>query len=169
MAVFMDSGQASTIRDGASVALQALMQSICEAAPEALTAEIRLFQNDQNASCEQTDADYTEADFTGYLPVPVGGVNPCAGVLQIGLDEDGVPTIYLDQQTFTVGAAPVTPNTVYGWYVVVEGSGLVDPALLAVRRFANGPFAMAAEGDQLKVSGQIKLDCRIIPLEVPEA
>jgi len=41
--------------------------------------------------------------------------------------------------------------------------------VLAVRRFANGPFPMAATGDQLKVSGQIKLDCQVIPVEVPEA
>jgi len=169
MAVFMDSGQASVMREGAAVALQALLQAICEDPAELLTAEIRLFTNDQNASCEQVDGDYTEADFTGYAAVPVGGVNPCAGILQIGLDEDGVPTIYLDQQTFTVGAGPVTPNTVYGWYIVVEGSGLVDPALLAVRRFANGPFSMADTGDQLKVSGQMKLDCNIVPLVVPES
>jgi len=160
--VFMANGQLNCHREGMRVLLKQLIAGLCGEPPELITGlEIRLFQNDYQPTCTDEVADYEEADFTGYNPAEVLA-DACGGFIQFGINEAGFPTLYLDQQTFKATGAAVG-NTIYGVYIVALYA--TEPELLlASLRFENGPFAVVATDDAVKVSGDMPLECQMAPV-----
>lgn len=107
-------------------ALAAWITATFPAAPNA--AKLKLFKNNITPSEASVIGDFVEADFDDYAaaslpPAAFGGrrVNADASVTQI----------YTTVMEFGQSAAPVTPNTIYGFYVTnVGGTLLVSAARL---------------------------------------
>jgi len=169
MTTVMDNGRMNLHREGARELVRALNERLCVAIPTVLTGEVFLWQNDRVPECDDGFADYTEADFQDYAGVEIdsGGAG-CAGIIQVGDDSLGKPTIFLDQQTWVMGT-PGTTNLVYGVGVWVSPDAGTTKYLLATRRFTNAPAPMVADGDTIKSSGSISLDCILEALAVEES
>lgn len=107
-------------------------------APQTLV--LKLFKSNTTPAEVHTEADYTEADFTGYASVALTGASWTAS--------GSAPTqIAYAEQTFTSSAGSQNQN-VYGYYVVQQTSG----KLVWAERFSNGPYNIANSGDQIKVT-----------------
>jgi len=164
MPIYMANGQFNAHRGGMNLLLDALSELLCTASPFTLSSlSIRLFQNDYTPVCQSSPDDFDEADFTGYGAVNVGAAGDCDGVFEFGLNEAGLPSLYVDQQVFTQSGTGTT-NVIYGMYVTGVVTGETDPFVLASLRFENGPFAMDANGNIIKASGIMPLDCQMAPL-----
>ena len=111
---------------------------------------LRLYQNDVTAGLTQvqkdalTEADFTEADFTGYSAAALTGGswtttagNPCVGTYAM--------------QTFTA-SADQTPQDVYGYYVTRTSGG----ALEWFEDFG-APVTFEFNGEYLKVTPRLTL------------
>src|SRR4029450_4788745 len=161
----MASGQMNAHRETMKALLDILYENLCDGSPYTLqNIIIRLFQNDYTPVCQSTEEDFDEADFSGYAGITLTAGDPCTGIVETGLNEEGIPTLFFDQEIWTQTATTVT-NVIYGMYAVATISGDPDgPLLLASQRFANGPFAMDAIGNIIKASGFMKLDCQMAPL-----
>jgi hypothetical protein len=153
-AVYMDHGFYWLLREGAGTLLWGIYDLICDATPAARVFELRLAKNDIDLFCNMSLADFTEADFTGYAPVSLE--TPCAGLLEApGTDVGGEWLIPLDQQIFTQSGTGTT-NTIYGAYIVEIGSNRVVWA----RDFPSAPFPMDATGNQIKITGELRMKCQ---------
>ena len=104
-------------------------------------AIVHLFQVDITPTRDTTLTELTdaEADFTGYAAsAAVVWGDPYYA-------ESGQPYVPGDLKTFTVGAGPVTPNVIYGYYVTNDGA----TELLWSERYAS-PKSMVTTGQALQ-------------------
>jgi len=98
---------------------------------------LKLFQNNHTPAVTDTEANYTEASFSGYAAVDIHALWGAAFVNASGQGEIDCTT-----QTFAFGGGAVT-NLVYGAYVV-DNAG----KLIYAERFA-APISMSASPDQI--------------------
>jgi hypothetical protein len=126
---------------GEDLALQYLVN---KAAPQNLV--LRLFKSNTTPAEADTAGTYTEADFTGYAAITLTGSSWT--VVQ------GAPSqASYAQQTFTSSAEQTSQN-VYGYYLTRVTGG----ELVYAERFSDGPYAIAHNGDAIKVTPQITAD-----------
>jgi len=106
----------------------------------------KLFKNDFTPDADSVEADFTEADFSGY-----SSQNPTWNIVKNPTDERfeherGVAKFVHD------GGA--TANTIYGWYAIdtkamdVNGTEITD--VVAHERFA-APIVMSEDSDTIPV------------------
>lgn len=136
------------VNQGEGIALDYLVN---RDAPEDLV--LRLFQNDVTDGLTAgqiealTEADFTEADFTGYAPVTLTGAS--------WTTTTGAPSeTEFAEQSFTSGADQ-TPQNIYGYYYTRSTGG----ELLAFEYFDAGPPAVPVtvefENDQIRITPRI--------------
>lgn len=101
---------------------------------------LKLFKSNTTPSESDTDATYTEADFTGYSAITLTGAS-------WGAAASG--SIAYAQQTFTASGTP--NNDIYGYFMVQASSG----TLLLAERDAAAPFAVRTSGDNIKITPTI--------------
>lgn len=107
---------------------------------------LKLFKSNTTPAETDTAATYTEADFTGYSSATLTNAGWTVS--------EGAPSnAEHAQQTFT-SSADQTSQDVYGYYVVGGTSGEIYWA----ERFSDGPYAVANNGDNIKVTPKITLD-----------
>lgn len=122
----------------------ALAAIVGKAAAENLV--LRLYTNDITPAEADTAASYTEATFTGYAPITLTAANWTV--------TEGAPSnASYAQQTFT-SSANQTPQNVYGYYFTRVTSGRIAWA----ERFPAGPYPIANNGDNIKVTPVLTLD-----------
>jgi hypothetical protein len=129
------------VNQGETIMLEALVN---KTAPQTLI--LKLFKNNYTPVEGDTEAAYTEADFTGYASV---SLTPATWVTTAGAPSD----VTYPEQTFTSSANQTLQN-VYGYYLVQTTSG----KLVAAERFSNGPFPIQNNGDAIKVTPKITQD-----------
>ena len=106
---------------------------------------LRLFQSNTTPAETDTEATYTEANFTGYAAVTLTAANWSFAA--------GEPsTLSYAQQTFTSTAGSQN-QSVYGYYLTQVTSG----KLVYSERFTDGPYTIVNNGDAIKVTPQITL------------
>lgn len=129
------------VNQGEDLALKALVN---HTAPQNLV--LRLYKSNTTPAETDTEASYTEADFTGYSAANLTGSSwSTSGT---------APTqAAYAQQSFTSSAGSQNQD-VYGYYVTQTTSG----KLLWAERFSNAPFNIANNGDVIKVTPQITMD-----------
>lgn len=112
------------------------------ASTEPLT--LRLFTNNVTPGETDTAATFTEASGNGYAAIPLSGAGWTV--------TPGAPTSAAhSQQTFTFTGAL---GNVYGYYLTRTTSG----DLAYAERFSDGPYAIANNGDQIKITPTITMD-----------
>ena len=122
----------------------ALAAIVGKAAAENLV--LRLYTNDITPAETDTAASYTEATFTGYAAITLTAANWTV--------TEGAPSdASYAQQTFT-SSADQTPQSVYGYYFTRVTSGRIAWA----ERFPSGPYVIANNGDNIKVTPVLTLD-----------
>jgi hypothetical protein len=105
------------------------------------SGRLKLFTSNTTPAETDTEASYTEAAGFGY--VDIGPLTPASWTIT-----PGAPTsAAYPEQTFTFTGAL---GNVYGYYVVQTTSGKI----LFAERFSTGPFNIANNGDQIKVTMQ---------------
>lgn len=106
---------------------------------------LKLFKSNTTPGDSDTEATYTEADFTGYSSITLTGANWTV--------TGGAPSeAAYAQQTFTSSATQTTQN-IYGYYLVQVTSG----KLVWAERFSDGPYPITNNGDIIKVTPKIQL------------
>lgn len=128
------------VNQGEQIALEALVN---KTAPQTLV--LKLFKSNTTPAEAHTEANYTEADFTGYSAVTLTGSS-------WSVTPGDPTTAAYAEQTFTSSAGSQNQD-VYGYYVVQQSSGKVVWA----ERFSNAPYNIANNGDQIKVTLNISL------------
>lgn len=114
-----------------------------KSAPQNLV--LRLYTNNVTPAETDTAASYTEASGSGYSAITLTGTS-------WGSPTEGAPSsIAYAQQTFTFTGAL---GNVYGYFMTRATSGRIALA----ERFTDGPYNIANNGDQIKVTPQITLD-----------
>jgi len=122
----------------------ALAAIVGKAAAENLV--LHLYTNDVTPGETDTTASYTEATFTGYAAITLTAAN---WVVTEGAPSDAT----YPQQTFT-SSADQAPQSVYGYYLTRVTSG----RLAWAERFPSGPYVIANNGDNVKVTPKFTLD-----------
>lgn len=108
------------------------------------TLKLKLFKNDKTPADGDTEANYTEADFTGYAEVSLTGANWTI--------TPGAPSEAAFAQQSFASTANQTLQNVYGYYVVQTTSG----KLMWAERFTDGPYPIQNNGDTIKVTPKIQ-------------
>jgi hypothetical protein len=107
---------------------------------------LKLFKSNTTPAETDTEATYTEADFTGYSAITLTGTSWTV--------TPGAPTLAAyAQQTFTSSAGSQSQN-VYG-YMLVQ---VTDGFLVLAERFSDGPYVIVNNGDAIKVTPQVTAD-----------
>jgi hypothetical protein len=126
---------------GEAIALEALVNKTA-----AQNLVLRLFKNNKTPSETDTEADYTEADFTGYSAPTLTGAS--------WVSTPGAPSqVAYAEQTFSSSAGSQS-QPVYGYYLTQASSG----KLVWAERFTAGPYTITNNGDQIKVTPVITGD-----------
>lgn len=121
----------------------ALQYFVNKATPENLV--LRLFTNNVTPGETDTAGTYTEASGFGYSALTLTGAS-------WGSPSEGAPSsIAYAQQTFTFTGAL---GNVYGYYLTRSTSGRIAYA----ERFSDGPYNIANNGDQIKITPTITCD-----------
>lgn len=121
-----------------------LAAAVAKAAAENLV--LRLYTSNTTPAETDTTATYTEATFTGYAAITL---TPASWVITEGAPSDAT----YPQQTFT-SSADQAAQSVYGYYLTRVTSG----RLAWAERFPNGPYVIANNGDNVKVTPKFTLD-----------
>lgn len=122
----------------------ALSYIVNKGTPENLV--LRLFKSNTTPGETDTAGTYTEADFTGYAAITLTGAS--------WVVTEGAPgSAAYAQQTFT-SSAGAQSQSVYGYYLTRASSGRIAWA----ERFADGPYTIVNNGDQIKITPTITLD-----------
>ena len=122
----------------------ALAAIVGKAAAENL--KLQLYQNNITPAETDTAATYTVATFTGYAAITLTAANWTV--------TEGAPSdASYAQQTFT-SSADQTSQSIYGYNFVRVTSGRIAWA----ERFPAGPYAIANNGDNVKVTPKFTLD-----------
>ena len=126
---------------GETIALEALLNKTA-----GQNVKLKLFRSNTTPAEGHTEADYTEANFTGYAEVTLTGASWTVTA--------GAPGIAAyAQQTFSSTANQAT-QYIYGYYYVQVTSGKA----IAAERFSDGPYAVTNNGDNIKITPQITAD-----------
>lgn len=105
-----------------------------------------LYQSNTTPAETDTTVTYTAATFTGYADAALTGASwTTAGTAPT--------TASYAQQTFTSSADQAVQN-VYGYLVKQTTS----TTLMWAERFTNGPYAIANNGDAIKITPTITMD-----------
>lgn len=121
-----------------------LSMAVNKAAPQNLL--LRLYKSNTTPAETDTEASFTEADFTGYASATLTGANWSV--------TPGAPSeASFAQQVFT-SSADQTSQDVYGYYLTQLTSGRAQWA----ERFPSGPYPIANSGDNIGVTPKITLD-----------
>ena len=102
---------------------------------------LKLFKSNTTPGETDTEATYTEADFTGYSNITLTGSS---------WGTASSSTIAYAKQTFTSSAGSQN-QAVYGYYIVQATSG----KLMWAERFSDGPYNIANNGDKIEVTPTI--------------
>ncbi|MCB0256007.1 MAG: hypothetical protein KDI55_19985 [Anaerolineae bacterium] len=129
------------VNQGEDIALKALL-----AHTAGQDQRLKLYQNNVTPAETDTEAGYTEATFTGYSDVAMAGSS-------WGFTPGAPSEAAFAQQTFT-SSADQTSQSIYGYFVTQQTSGL----LVWAERFPAGPYAIANNGDNIKVTPKITQD-----------
>ena len=108
--------------------------------------EMRLFSSNTTPAETDTATTYTETAGGGYAKITLA---PADWTVTGG----GPSSAVCAQKTFTFTGA-VTGGNVYGYYLVGATSGKVYGA----ERFSDGPYAIANNGDQIKITATLTLE-----------
>ena len=119
---------------GENIVLEALVN---KTAPQNLV--LRLYTSDTTPGESDTAGTYTEATGNGYSSITLTGAS-------WGAASGG--SIAYAQQTFTFTGAL---GNVYGYYMTQASSG----TLVYAERFTDGPYNIANNGDQIKITPTI--------------
>lgn len=119
---------------GENIVLEALVN---KTAPQNLV--LRLYTSNTTPAESDTAGTYTEASGNGYSAITLTGSswNAASG-----------GSISYAQQTFTFSGAL---GNVYGYYLTQASSG----TLVYAERFTDGPYNIANNGDQIKITPTI--------------
>ena len=121
----------------------ALQYLVNRAAPENLV--LRLYTSNTTPAEADTAGTYTEATGFGYAALTLTGAS-------WGAPSEGAPSsIAYAQQTFTFTGAL---GNVYGYYMTRATSGRIAYS----ERFADGPYNIVNNGDQIKITPTITCD-----------
>jgi hypothetical protein len=119
---------------GENIVLEALVN---KTAPQNLV--LRLYTSNTTPGESDTAGTYTEATGNGYSSITLTGAS-------WGAASGG--SIAYAQQTFTFSGAL---GNVYGYYMTQASSG----TLVYAERFTDGPYNIANNGDQIKITPTI--------------
>ena len=119
---------------GENIVLEALVN---KTAPQNLV--LRLYTSNTTPGESDTASTYTEATGSGYSAITLTGAS-------WGSASGG--SISYAQQTFTFSGAL---GNVYGYYMTQASSG----TLVYAERFSDGPYNIANNGDQIKITPTI--------------
>jgi hypothetical protein len=119
---------------GENIVLEALVN---KTAPQNLV--LRLYTSNTTPGESDTAGTYTEATGSGYNAITLTGAS-------WGSASGG--SISYAQQTFTFSGAL---GNVYGYYMTQASSG----TLVYAERFSDGPYNIANNGDQIKITPTI--------------
>lgn len=101
---------------------------------------LRIFQNNYTPVEATTEANVTEATFTGYAAITLVAAN--------WVYASGNPSsLSYAQQTFTSSAGAQNQAT-YGYYLTQATSG----KLVWAERFSDGPYTIVNNGDTIKIT-----------------
>ena len=119
---------------GENIALESIVN---KTAPQNLI--LRLYTSNTTPGESDTEATYTEASGSGYSAITLTGSswNAASG-----------GSISYAQQTFTFTGAL---GNVYGYFLTQASSG----KLVLAERFSDGPYNIANNGDQIKITPTI--------------
>lgn len=120
---------------GESLTLQAILNKL---APENL--DLWLYKSNTTPAETDTEATYTQADFTGYAAIQLTAAS-------WSITGTAPTSAGYAQQTFTSSAGSQNQN-VYGYMLVQRSSG----KLLLAERFSDGPYNIANNGDTIKIT-----------------
>lgn len=121
-----------------SIALQNLLN---KTAPQNMV--MKLYKSNTTPAETDTEATYTEADFTGYAAVTLTGASWT-------ITGTAPTSAGYAQQSFT-SSADQTTQQVYGYFVVQATSG----KLMWAERFSDGPYPVSFNGDVVKITPTI--------------
>lgn len=108
--------------------------------------KLKLYKSNTTPAETDTASSYTESTFTGYAEIALTGSSWSVSA--------GAPSsATYAQQTFSSSADQASENA-YGYFVVQTTSGLI----MWAERFAAAPYAIANNGDQIKVTPAITMD-----------
>lgn len=126
---------------GEGLALEAILNKTA-----GQNVRLKLFKSNTTPGETDTEATFTEADFTGYSDILLTGASWTV--------TPGAPSsAAYAQQTFTSSADQSSQN-VYGYYLTQTTSG----KLIWAERFSDGPYAIANNGDAIKITPTITAD-----------
>lgn len=112
---------------------------------------LRLFVNDHTPGLTDTVADYDEMSGHGYAPITLDSTAWTVSPANPGVNTPAKGTTALQRFTFpTGGGAPVN---VFGYYLV----GLDSSRLWGAQRFADGPYVVRNDGDEIEVTPVLQL------------
>jgi len=108
--------------------------------------DMRLFQSNTTPAEADTLATYTESTWTGYASIALTGAS--------WTTTTGAPSdVAYAQQTYTSSADQASEST-YGYLMKRVTTG----DLILAERFTDGPYAIANNGDAIKITPQITAD-----------
>lgn len=110
---------------------------------------VRLFKNNITPVATNVVGDFTEADFKGYV---AGGIQADTWAAAVVAGSGYMIAGNTTEHVYDSGAGGSASNDVYGAYVVDE-----DNNCLAAERFPGAPIVMAADGNEIHYTPQIKL------------
>ncbi len=131
---------AGLIPDAAEVVW--LENVINQVAPQNLV--LKLYKNSYTPVAGSTEANFTEANFTGYAAITLAGAN---WVVTLASPSYAA----YPQQTFTSSADQTTQN-IYGYYLVQATSGKI----MGAEAFAT-PYPISNNGDTIKITPTLYL------------
>ena len=102
---------------------------------------LRLYANDHTPAEGDTAADYQEAKFAGYAPIPLRGI--------LWSKPNNLGIVY-PRQTFTC-AAGEQDEKIRGYYLTRAKTGTIA----AAERFSDGPYAVETLGTLIHVTPTI--------------
>ena len=108
---------------------------------------LKLYKNDYTPIDGSTEANFTEADFSGYAAIAFTDSGDWA------FTQDAPSYMVAAQQTFQANDTIDPAQNMYGYYVVRTSDG----AAIWAERFTNGPYGIAESGDYVKVTPKISI------------
>ena len=109
-------------------------------------AVIKLYKNNYTPIDTTVHADFTEANYTGYVAQTLG-----SGVAATTVS--GKAYVPYTQRTFQVTSSPTVTNLIYGYWIYSSASG----SMLWAERFTSAPISMVLAGDTIKLTPTLTL------------
>ena len=128
--------------------LRALVTMLGAAPAEPLV--LRLYVNDHTPGLADTGAAYEELSGHGYAPKVLGAIAWAFTAASPGTNTPALARAAAQLYTFT---APGPVAYVYGYYLEGADTG----KLWGAQRFADGPYAVRNEGDEIEITPELRL------------